>query len=376
VRILGRPWRIKWRIQRAIQAAVLGTHRYGKAVSARHGIGIVTQFVQILAESTRSGISFDEFYLHQMYLPDRWRSRKRRFGSSKGRKALLFLNQRNPSPQLQLLDEKHRFAAHCKQVGLPSAPLLAVFAEGHPDRKLEGLPARHLFSKPAFGSYGEGAISWRYDQSRNCFFNAENDEKFSQEALVKFLCNLSWSGRVILQEGLTNHAALLPFTNGALSTLRIITCLTPFASIDIMPPVFRMPVGRLVVDNFARGGLLAPVDLATGTICGPVLQKDKCLGVVQIDTHPDSGQKFGGFPVPRWTEAVALARRAHQTVLSVPFIGWDIAILQHGPVLVEANTLPDTDIVLPHGLTLSDTQLIPYFKYHWANSVQRGRRDS
>jgi hypothetical protein len=73
------------RIQRAVQAAVLGTYRSGKAVSAQHGISIATQFLRIFAESARSGISINpsvtvrEFYLHQLYLPDRWRSRTRQF---------------------------------------------------------------------------------------------------------------------------------------------------------------------------------------------------------------------------------------------------------------------------------------------------------
>jgi hypothetical protein len=47
-------------------------------------------------------------------------------------------------------------------------------------------------------------------------------------------------------------------------------------------------------------------------------------------------------------------------------------ILQDGPVLVEGNCPFDTDLtVLPHGLTLSDTQFIPYYNYHWARPVSQ-----
>jgi hypothetical protein len=80
-----------------------------------------------------------------------------------------------------------------------------------------------------------------------------------------------------------------------------------------------------------------------------------------LEKHPDSDQLFEGFAIPMWSEAVDLARRAHETFPSMHFIGSDIAILQDGPVLVEGNFPFDTDLtVLPHGLTLSDTQFIPY----------------
>ena len=95
---------------------------------------------------------------------------------------------------------------------------------------------------------------------------------------------------------------------------------------------------------------------------------DNYLGLKSTDKHPDSGQEFRGFCIPMWTEAVHLARRAHQTFSSLPFIAWDIAILQDGPVLVEGNPIFHTDVtLLPHGLTLSDTQFIPYYNHHWEN---------
>ena len=363
-RALGNPGRIV----RAVQAALLGTYRSGAAVAARYKIGIATQFLQIFSEVTRSGIWFEEYYLYQLYIPERWRARTRHFPRlSHSRPALLSLVR---PPDNELLDQKHLFATRCNEAGLPTIRLLAQFIDGHPDGKFEGLPAADLFSKPALQYGGSGAEAWRYDRGQSCFFNVATDQKFGSDALFDHLCDLSRSGRVILQKRLRNHAALSPLTNGALSTLRIVTCTTPFGSVDLLPSVVCMPAGRLVVDNFLQGGLAAPIDFATGTICGPAVQKDNRLGLISTNEHPDRGQKFKGFPVPMWSEAVDLARRAHETFRSMSFIGWDIAILQDGPVLVEGNFPFDTDLtVLPHGLTLSDTQFVSYYNYHWANSA-------
>jgi len=339
-------------------------------VSAQYGIGVATQFVEIFAEVLRSGISFEEYYLYQLYLPDRWRSRMRQFPESQSVSAQEFLIERNRPPDIPVLGGKHLFAARCKEAKLPSVPSLAEFVDGHPDGKLEGLPALDLVSKPANGGSGRGVESWQYDRGQDCFFNAVTDQRFSRDALRDHLCDLSRSGRVLLQEKLKNHAALARLTNGSLSTLRIVSCIAPSGSIDLMPPVIRIPAGRSVVDNFAESGFAAPIDLATGTVCGAAVQRDNRLGLISTDRHPDTGQEFRGFGIPMWAEAVHLARRAHQTFPSVHFIAWDIAVLQDGPVLVEGNFNFKTRVtVLPHGLTLSDTQFIPYYNYHWATSA-------
>jgi hypothetical protein len=362
---LGSPWRIPI----AARAAVLGTYRSGTAVSAQYGIGIATQFLEIFAEVMRSGTLFEEYYLYQLYLPARWRSRMRQFpDESQAIPAQQFLVQRKRPSDFQLVYEKHLFAGRCKEAKLPSVPSLAEYVDGQPDGKLKDLPAIDLVSKPANLGSGYGVESWRYDHGRNCYFNAVTDQGFSGDALHAHLCDLSKSRRVIVQERLKNHDLMAPLTNGALSTLRIATCISPSGSIDLMPPVIRMPAGRSVVDNFAQNGLAAPIDLATGTVSGAAVQINNYVGQISTEKHPDSGQKLRGFCIPMWKEAVILARRAHQTFLSLPFIAWDIAILQDGPVLVEGNPIFHTDVsLLPHGLTLSDTQFIPYYNYHWAN---------
>ena len=223
---------------------MLGIHRSGTAVSAQHGIGITTQFLEIFAEVMRSGILFEEYYLYQLYLPARWRSRRQQFPDSQSYSAQEHLIERKRPRDLPLVRYKHLFAASCEEAKLQSVPLLAEFVDGHPDGKLEGLPAINLVSKPANSGSGRGVESWRYDRTHDFFFNAMTGQRFSRDALREHLCDLSKSliGRIILQERLKNHDALASLTNGALSTLRIVTCKTPSGSIDLMPPVIRIPM--------------------------------------------------------------------------------------------------------------------------------------
>src|SRR5262249_34041191 len=276
--------------------------------------------------------------------------------------AIRLLVERTFPVECKLVGEKHLFHARCKEAGLPTAILIGEFAGGRIDGKLERLPATDLFSKPTRSAMGRDAHLWRYDQSQECFFDALTDQSFSGEALLNLFCHLSRFERIVVEQRLQNHAALLPLTNGALSTIRIMTCRTPFDSIDLLPPIIKLPTGRSVADNFHQRGLAAPIDIATGCICGAALQRDDCLGVRWVDKHPDTGQELKGFRIPMLKEAVDLARRAHETFSSMPFIGWDIAILDDHPVIVEGNYAPDTDLtVLPHRLTLSDTQFIPYY---------------
>src|SRR5262249_23624024 len=149
----------------------------------------------------------------------------------------------------EFLKDKRLFAARCKEAGLPTPVLIGEFVDGRVDGKLEGLPATDLFSKPAVSSWGKGAHLWRYEQDQDRFFSVLADQSFSREVLLNLFCHLSRSRRIIVQQRLRNHAALLPLTNGALSTIRIVTCRTPLGSIDLMPPVIKMPTGRSSADN-------------------------------------------------------------------------------------------------------------------------------
>ena len=64
-----------------------------------------------------------------------------------------------------------------------------------------------------------------------------------------------------------------------------------------------------------------------------------------LSAHPDTGAAIEGRAVPLWGEAKALAIAAHREFNDRIAIGWDVAILDDGPILVEGNGNPDLDIL-------------------------------
>jgi hypothetical protein len=104
-----------------------------------------------------------------------------------------------------------------------------------------------------------------------------------------------------------------------------------------------MAIGNSVVDNFHQGGLATEVDLATGAI-GIASDIGIRPDVGWRDTHPVSGARFAGRSLPHWREVVALAVQAHEAFPERIMVGWDVAMLADGVMIVEGNGKPDLDI--------------------------------
>jgi hypothetical protein len=98
------------------------------------------------------------------------------------------------------------------------------------------------------------------------------------------------------------------------------------------------------VDNLHAGGIGALVDIDTGRLGqASNLGSDARLG--WFASHPDTGAPIEGRVIPRWTETKAAALAAHRQFTDRVVVGWDIAILDDGPIIVEGNGNPDLDIL-------------------------------
>src|SRR5690606_10909580 len=64
-----------------------------------------------------------------------------------------------------------------------------------------------------------------------------------------------------------------------------------------------------------------------------------------FEHHPDTGVCFEGFTLPYWNDTTNLVLRAHQAFPELGVIGWDVAITEQGPVLIEANHAWDINLL-------------------------------
>ena len=118
----------------------------------------------------------------------------------------------------------------------------------------------------------------------------------------------------------------------SVNTMRVITiCYNN--EVEVLRAFIRIGRGKSVVDNASSSGFLTACDQKTGEI---LTVMDKKAGHVYT-THPDTGCQLVGFRVPRWEEALDLARKLALQQDGIHYAGWDLALTEDGWVMVEGN---------------------------------------
>lgn len=199
-----------------------------------------------------------------------------------------------------------------------------------------------VFFKPSEGSGGYGVER----------FSLKEYE--SPSAMAEAILKL---GRGVLDEEIRQHPALMKLQPHSVNTVRISTLLCG-KSIHIPYAYLRIGGGTSFVDNAHSGGMFAPIDLKTGIVCGVGYDKDEKVHI----THPVTGTKIEGFQIPGWDEIVAYARQLALVVPKMRYIGWDVAVTETGPKLVEGNNFPGYDILQMPPHTPDKIGMLPHFE--------------
>jgi hypothetical protein len=273
------------------------------------------------------------------------------------------------------LRDKAAFALHCQAHGVAVVAALATAVAGRITRLDgggSGLPATDLFVKPISGAGGRGAARWLHRDDGT--FESQDGEVLSEARLIERIEQRSQAESLVLRKCVSNHPDLRELGAGALSTLRVVSCIDERGGIEVTHAVLRMSIATdAIVDNFHAGGIAAKVDLDSG-----ILGRATNMGVGRDagwwESHPITGARILGRAVPAWQEVLALARRAHATFPDQVAIGWDIAVLPDGPALVEGNKSPDLDIVQrTHREPVGNSRLGEMLAFHVARALERKR---
>ena len=140
---------------------------------------------------------------------------------------------------------------------------------------------------------------------------------------------------VVIEEVIVQDESLAAFNQSSVNTLRIQTANYGNGTIDVLWPCLRMGRKGSIVDNAGAGGIFSAIDVNTGKTIAAMDELRHAWTV-----HPDSKKDLIGFTIPRWQEAVALAKELARKLPDAGFVAWDLALTKRGWVMVEGNALP------------------------------------
>ncbi|HJU30831.1 MAG TPA: sugar-transfer associated ATP-grasp domain-containing protein [Hyphomicrobiaceae bacterium] len=270
--------------------------------------------------------------------------------------------------------------------GFPVIPTLALYSDaismrGFPIFRDPGALARFLrashdyplFGKPMDSQRSLGSIGLdAYVPRTDCLMAGARSIPVADFAAA---VAEHYKGGYIFQRRVSPHAAVSAAVGDRLATVRAITILTEEGP-QLLRALWKVPVGSNVADNFWRtGNLLATLDLESGRVLRVV--RGTGLALEEVTHHPDTGAQIVGFEVPNWNQIVSLAKEAASTLPEVPLIGWDMAAVEGGALIVEPNFTPDffmTQLADRRGMLDAPFTAFLEARKAAAKQVKRGRR--
>ena len=210
-----------------------------------------------------------------------------------------------------------------------------------------GLPD-HVIAKPSAGSFGKGVRAlervgevWRdvatgrLHSARDIVEQMRDDEEYPD-----------W----IVQERLGNHHDLDVFESPGLHTLRLVTFVNAHGRVEILWSGFRIASAGSAIDNFhggRLGNMTCEIDLSTGRVEAAYAPLGDRPGVKRIARHPARGVDLDGFQLPWWADACEVVTRAAPLFAPLRTLGFDLALCEDGPRIVEINMWWDVPQVAP-----------------------------
>lgn len=145
----------------------------------------------------------------------------------------------------------------------------------------------------------------------------------------------------IFESLITQTKQFSSFNETSVNTVRFMTTLYPDGSARVIAAFIKIGRAGSCVDNAGRGGNVdVNVNIETGEIQNAI-QFDGWRKIKEIDKHPDSGTPLNGVIIENWETIKSEVIKYQQAFPWCKAAGWDIAITDQGPVVIEVNDFWD-----------------------------------
>ena len=187
-----------------------------------------------------------------------------------------------------------------------------------------------IFIKKTCGTYGG-------DQVYKIYKHQILEEDYDITDLYKNVIHSEY----LFQEKVNQHSVLESVNSSCLNTIRIDTFIDSEQKAETISAYLRTSLNGLHVDNIALGGCLIPIDMNSGKLSKYGYPSLNIYGVKLLTKHPVSKIVFETIDIPYFNEVKALVCQVAKYLPNLRLIGWDVAVSDSGPVLIEGNSYYD-----------------------------------
>ncbi|MDG1472704.1 MAG: sugar-transfer associated ATP-grasp domain-containing protein [Ascidiaceihabitans sp.] len=319
-------------------------------VAKEFGVSPIKQLRQSLAlRLGKNKLTAKDYYAYGLYDPAMSAEARREYVGITSNIALnARLSPRAAVPTAAFVGNKVLYTSMLRQLGIATTETLAV-ASTH--RHFGTLPTLRdaeaiktflkdasnypVFGKPAHGSESVGSVL--LISCNGTTLTLGNGKTVDLEGFCKEV-TAKYAGGYLFQKALVQHETLANITGKAIGCVRIVTAMDGEAPRPVYS-VWKIPAANAMSDNFWQdGSMLAHIDLDSGVV--QACRQGSGLDTVEIKQHPKSGAAVVGTQMPDWQAAIDLARQAHAIFPEFGVCGWDIAMTDEGPKIVECNDNP------------------------------------
>lgn len=180
---------------------------------------------------------------------------------------------------------------------------------------------KNFIAKPINGTGGFGVEK----------ISIDNNEKETYERLIS-------NKQFLLEECVSQKDYISKLYPYSVNTLRLVT-LRVNDETHIVARILRIGNKGNVVDNFHKDGMYTTLD-EYGMVNKPAVDREGNI----YEKHPETGESIINFRVHNFDKIVNFVTEASKVMPEVGYVGWDIAVTDNGPVLIEGNNLPGYDL--------------------------------
>lgn len=324
--------KVKYLIKRIIQMDYKNMVKIAKKISKK----IDKNYILIILDMIRAGIKYQAgYYDYQEFEFYNLNRKQRKTYLTRGKNNQI-IKKFNDKSKFHLIDNKEEFYKKYKNFIKREWILL----DGKNFEEFEQFMKKNktLIVKPIDGEGGKGVEKIEYREL--------NENKILYEKLVKNKQN-------IVEQCIIQHKDLDELYSGSVNSLRMFTFYKE-GVVYFLQAILKIGNGG-VVDNFSSGGMYAYVD-TNGYVYTEAIDREDNI----FAEHPISKHKIVGFKVPMFKEAVELVKEAAKIVPEVRYVGWDVAISENGPIIIEGNCFPGVFQAKP-SLTKDKIGLVPKY---------------